>query len=1005
MALIYPVSIGRSSHLLTQQRLLSQTNSNQIEMLNLQQQISTGRRVLAPSDDASASVRAVTLQAIIERKEQTAVNLNTARSYLNATETSVASVTDLLNQVRGSAITVAQTTATQDERNTVALLVQEAISQVTDAANGKFRERYLFAGSSTTTQPFSQVGEQVVFNGNELDLPTFSDEDILFNSNLHGHEVFGALSEPAGGDLDINPVLTGKTLLSDLRGGRGIDKGSFVISDGVNNNTIDISGAVSVGDVVSLIEANPPAGRQVTVRIVDGRLDVELDEAGGGNLSIRESGGGTTAAELGLYHPTGSTTTLTGDDLNPVLRGTTLLSDAFGVRAATVLRSSGSNNDIIIEALQRGDQQNGVAVQVVNSDLLQATDGVESGSETVLVSDTAVAARASVAFTGFGNDLVLTAANAGVDANNITIEIADAGAIGDAATVSYDSFTKRLTIGVDTAGATTVQSVIDQVDAHGLFTAAYDTSNVADGGFNAAATINTGDIGVVTGDTGNSGGAAGTVFVFVEPGSTTAQQTVDALNADATFAASYSAAIDEKDTATISSSGRGTIDTAATATLTGGSGVEFDLASGLQINNGGETYNIDFQGATTIEDLLNTLNGSAAGVRAEINSKQTGILIRSRLSGSDFSVGENGGDTASQLGVRTFDESTPLAGLNHGFGVHTVEDAADFVIRRNDGVELEFDISSAVTVGDVIDIINNHPDNSGTAGVTAQLRSTGNGIELIDDNPQPGASLTVIKDLVSEAAWDLGLVPRTEPEASATGATAATGSIAFDAPANLNNSFQVTANTPGSGLNNVQIEFVDALAGDTAVASYDSFTGVLQIQIDSTQTTAATVVAAIDAENTFNASLETSTGATNDGSGLIPATGVVATTAGGTAESIAGEDTNPLEVEGVFNSLVRLHEAILTNDLRGIQRATESLDADLTRINFSRGELGSRVQSLDVFEQRSVEEDLQLRSTLSIEIEVDLVAAISDLNAKQAAFQASLQLTGQTFQLSLMNFL
>ncbi len=1005
MSTVFPVPVGRATHLLTQQRLLSQTNSDQLQLLNLQQQISTGRRVLAPSDDARASVRAVSLQAIIERKEQSAVNINTTRSYVNATETSIASVTDLLNQVRGSAVTVAQTTTTQTERDTVALLVEEAIGQVTTAANGKFRERFLFAGSATTTQPFSLEGKHVSFSGNELDLPTYSDEGVLFNSNLHGHEVFGAFSAPAGGDLDVNPVLTSETRLSDLRGGRGIDLGSIVVSDSITKSTVDLSGAVSVGDVVALIEANPPAGRDVRVRVYADRLDIELDDAGGGGLTIRESGGGTTAAELGIFHPSATGTSLTGADLNPVLRGTTLLADAFGVRASAVLRSPGVNNDILIEAVERGEDSNGVNVQIVNSDLLQGADGVESGSETVLVSNADVAARAALTFSGPGNNLVLTGVAAGSDLNNVTIQLADAGAVGDAATVFYDAANKVLTIGVDNTGATTVQTVIDEIDAHGLFTAAYDASIPADGGFNAAATINPLDIGAVTGNTGNSGGEAGTVFVFVEPNATTAQQTIDALNADVTFAASYTAQLDDKDSVSDFSAGTGLIDSGATTVLEGGAGVEFDLASGLQIQNGGETFNIDFQGAETFEDLLNTLNGSAAGVRAEINAQQTGIVIRSKLSGADFSIGENGGQTATQLGVRTFTRSTPLAGLNHGFGVHNIEGESDFIIRRNDGVELEIDISTAVTIGDVIDLINNHPDNVAPSAVTAQLRETGNGIELIDDDPQPGLGLTVVKDLVSEAAWDLGLVPRTDPDATATGATAASAVIGFGAPANLNNGVQLTANIPGTTLNNVQIEFIDALAGDTAVANYDAVTNVLQIQIDATQTTAATVVNAIDADATFNASLDLSNDPTNDGSGLIPTLGVVATTAGGAAESIAGDDVNPLEVKGVFNSLVRLQEAILTNDLRGIQRASEALDEDLTRINFNRGELGSRAQSLDIFEQRGFEEELELRSTLSVEIEVDLVDAISELTARQAAFQASLELTGQTFQLSLINFL
>ena len=89
----------------------------------------------------------------------------------------------------------------------------------------------------------------------------------------------------------------------------------------------------------------------------------------------------------------------------------------------------------------------------------------------------------------------------------------------------------------------------------------------------------------------------------------------------------------------------------------------------LQIVNGGSTHTIDFDNAATIEDLLNTLNMSSAGVLAEINAAHTGIDIRSRLSGEDFMIGENGGTTAAGLGVRSFTTATRLEDLNYGFGV------------------------------------------------------------------------------------------------------------------------------------------------------------------------------------------------------------------------------------------------------------------------------------------------------------------------------------------------
>ena len=91
--------------------------------------------------------------------------------------------------------------------------------------------------------------------------------------------------------------------------------------------------------------------------------------------------------------------------------------------------------------------------------------------------------------------------------------------------------------------------------------------------------------------------------------------------------------------------------------------------SGLQITSEGKTYTINISGGETVQDLLNSINDSGAGLDAQINAAKTGINVSSRVSGADFSIGENGGLTATQLGIRTFTTATPLSQLNHGAGV------------------------------------------------------------------------------------------------------------------------------------------------------------------------------------------------------------------------------------------------------------------------------------------------------------------------------------------------
>ena len=125
----------------------------------------------------------------------------------------------------------------------------------------------------------------------------------------------------------------------------------------------------------------------------------------------------------------------------------------------------------------------------------------------------------------------------------------------------------------------------------------------------------------------------------------------------------------------------------------------------------------------------------------------------------------------------------------------------------------------------------------------------------------------------------------------------------------------------------------------------------------------------------------------------------------GTPGVLSGTDRNPIETHGAFNTLVRLDEALRNNNVREIERLVGELDSDLNRINFTRAEIGAREQTLDVVATRLSQEDIELQRVLSNEIDVDLVEAISQFTARQAAFQASLQAVAHTVRLSLLDFL
>ena len=86
-------------------------------------------------------------------------------------------------------------------------------------------------------------------------------------------------------------------------------------------------------------------------------------------------------------------------------------------------------------------------------------------------------------------------------------------------------------------------------------------------------------------------------------------------------------------------------------------------------------------------------------------------------------------------------------------------------------------------------------------------------------------------------------------------------------------------------------------------------------------------------------------------------------------------------------------------------RVTQALENDIHRMALARGLIGARQQSIERSRDLSAEQQLQLKSIESQELDADLAEVISQLSARQAALQASLQLMGQSSKISLFNFL
>lgn len=992
----------RVSDIFVRQRLLSCVQTSQVALYDVLEQISTGKRISIASEDAPASARIISLQRLGERKEQVITNITTTKSYLSVTDSAMATISDLLTEAQGIGLSSIDTVATQEERNAAAEQIQAIIQQLMDTGNQVYEGRYLFSGSSTDVRPFVETESGYIsYVGNENHLTTYGDIDLLIDTNVTGAEAFGAISEAIESADRLTPAISLSTSLSDINRGSGVVPSSIYISDGSSDPVaVDLSSARTIGDVVELIRSEPTVGEKLQIELTRTGLNITLPGTVG-SLTITDVGSGKTAQELGIYNDTGVSagTALVGEDMEPVVEGSTELDALYGSPARAYLYLEGSDNNIVLEADSNGAAYNGMTVS-------------------------------------FYDDGAVTAAG---------MEEAH-----------YDAVTNTLRININQ----------DETTAIGVVNAINNSSTIP-----YTASLGLADGGDATGD--------------------------------------------------------GSIDIDATATTGGGEGTGFDR-SGLQIVNGNETYTFDLEDAVTVQDLLNTLNASGAGLTASINAERSGIRIRSTVSGADYAIGENGGRTAQQLGVRTFTGETRLDDLNYGYGVgdttegssqasvtisfegsdndiridalavgadwngftvefvdpgtETVEETAvydeankritfyvasgvstaadvvaafqncaelrenfeialpdengmvsdgsgvvreaqaltsggtaggvDFSITRVNGDVLEVDITGLETIGDVIDYINNLPENrASSVPLVARLNAQGNGIELVDDYPASG-TLTVTRSQLSTAAIDLGLIPKGQTSAVAGGASSV-ASVTVES-AGVNNNLVFSTREPGTQGNGVSVAFTSLGArvnpDDMPTVDYDESTGVLTVGLYD-DTTAAEVVAAAQADAHVGATFEVAIDPSDDVDPLDPGGGIVSPAeasyalAGGEAATLSGEDANPRETAGVFTALMRLEAALRANDTVEMARAMELLEEQQLNVSFVRAELGSREQSIKTLQYRVEDEQVSIKESISLEYDVDFADAVTRYSSLQASYEAALQVSGSLSQMTLLDYL
>jgi len=207
------------------------------DLVNTQQQISTGKRVNKPSDDPVAAARILKLNQEVSRIETYERNANLADNRIKQEESTLASAVDVIQRVRELTVQAGNGSLSANDRQSISSELKERLGQLANIANTRDASgEYIFSGFQGSAPAFAkdEFGSWD-YQGDEGQRVLEIDDGVTVPISDHGKGIFvdipKAVSVTDSDDGTGNPATgytSGLELIApkDLRqafGGRAAD--------------------------------------------------------------------------------------------------------------------------------------------------------------------------------------------------------------------------------------------------------------------------------------------------------------------------------------------------------------------------------------------------------------------------------------------------------------------------------------------------------------------------------------------------------------------------------------------------------------------------------------------------------------------------------------------------------------------------------------------------------------------------------------------------------------
>jgi flagellar hook-associated protein 3 FlgL len=191
---------------------LKNLTNNYEKMGKLQDQIASQKKISRPSDDPVVAMKGMAYRTNLQEVDQYKRNFTEAHNWIDNSDSALDEATQAMQRIRELTVEASNGTLEDSQRKSIADEVSQLQDHLSEIANTKVGNKYIFNGTDTSSKPVNLANNQFSTNTSPVKIELSKGTYIQVNagSSIFGSQLFSNLQNLVNDLNSNNPSNIGK---------------------------------------------------------------------------------------------------------------------------------------------------------------------------------------------------------------------------------------------------------------------------------------------------------------------------------------------------------------------------------------------------------------------------------------------------------------------------------------------------------------------------------------------------------------------------------------------------------------------------------------------------------------------------------------------------------------------------------------------------------------------------------------------------------------------------